>query len=636
MATAMITATVVGQQHLKDEFLSLFAGGFSADGAVSVIVNEDDPQRAVQVVLNPAPPVGIDVIDDVLILVCGATDTSSVRHLADRVWSVIDATPDWQPICLFVLHQSHRADVPQGAGIGALRELESKLDRDPRYYGSHHVSADPRDEVPSLRPLAALQLAIDVVKTPTHVIWDRRAQMFTLTGERALGRAFWLLDQDVDGFLSDAEILLWYNKMIENATEDDVALVKTNLRMIEATQPAFRLLDERGVTLAGFLAVCGSLARDNRTSVVWALLWDSGIHHDGLPYAPDAMERVPVCDGSRVVQLSLNGAKFFTSLYTKRRFAQLRDLWGFTPECPWGQINGMPRAEEELSCATFLKCWKVMARLDPHVVAEFAFYWGYKSDAALLFVSKPTRPQRTQDRDWPTTLEVLVLGGHGCGKSALLKRLQADEEAGGDDHHDGASTMSAAARGPLITALDLQRSGELTTLILREVPETEAFSEWIMHPENMATIDAVVVCFAGCDDNSLDFLYDAVPHLSKHRTLPVVFTLTKADLPFSEVPRKQPPNEVLNKAGFPWCPFATSMHDERLQALGITNDADTLAVTLLDAVFCVEATRLPVVSTARQIRRVVIVGVGVAIVGMVLKRLFGAGRTRGGAGVSNK
>jgi hypothetical protein len=660
MAATMITATVVGQQVLKDDLLCAVAGSMAhvGTGTAEATIAEQD-SGDVRVVVNAAPASGIATVDDLLILVCSFGDQTSVSHLADRAWKFVDQTPYWQPITLMILHGTRASDVASSRGhtgfTGALRELEAKLDRDPRYAGCHHVTLSSERTsatAPNAIVLAeALLVCVDLVKTPTHVVYDRRAESFTLTGERCLRRAFWLLDQDVDGYLSDAEVLLWYNKMFDNATEDDVAVVKKHLKDLEAQAAAVEHgsspqaqqhgdADERstnaacqgrfvnndfGVTVDGFLSVCLVMLREGRASVIWALLGDTGIGHDGNPFPTHSLDRVPFPDQTCCVQLSLNGTRFFAGLYSKRRFVQPTDLWTFTPECPWDAIPGMPTIDNNLDSERFVAAWKTMTVLHPAAVAEFAFFWGYKSDPALLFVVKPTREHRKTERDWPSTLQVAVIGTEGTGKSELLARIGRGAQDGDGAADDVATVLSSTTgrSGPTVVPVTVPYNGEPTTLVLREVPEASAF-QFVNDPTAMAQVDGVLLCFTGSDDFSLDFMYDIVPHLVVHTSLPIALVLTKADLPVSEQPRKVPPPVFLQKHGLPWCPFATSTFDERLEALGIANDVDTLAVTLVDAIHCVDATRVPRVSTARKIRRVFIVATGIAIVGLVVKRLLRA------------
>jgi hypothetical protein len=93
-------------------------------------------------------------------------------------------------------------------------------------------------------------------------------------------------------------------------------------------------------------------------------------------------------------------------------------------------------------------------------------------------------------------------------------------------------------------------------------------------------------------------------------------------VPFSDTPRATSPDAYLAKHGFAWCPFTVSVFPERAQMLGIGNDLDMLPATLVDALHALEVTRVPVVTTARKLRRVLIVTAGIAVVGLGLRRLF--------------
>jgi hypothetical protein len=667
MASSMISAALVAQPQLRDDILIAVSGepGQALHGTTAeATVTEPGTTRTVRVLIDAGVP-DMQAPSDVLMLMCAAGDMASVRSLNDRVWRVMDVTPHWQPVVLAVVHtDATTADQPSATSsfsdasgsmastfVGAVREIEARLERDRRFTGrvdltltedAAHVSTASLGGAEHVMSLPdALHHCVELVKTPTHVIWDRRAEVYTLTGQQALKRAFWLLDQDMDGCLSDAEVILWYNKMFDTASDADVAAVRQHLKDAEAAMNSTGIVDsadaqrsahsgrarfvtDSGVLVDGFLEACRTLLRDGRSAVVWALLWDTGVGHDGLPYAPDTLDRAPFADHTQRVQLSANGSRFFSGLYTSQRGPRVRDLWEFTPECPFHGIPGLAAPADDgsgLSASDFLQGWKALAVFDPRAVIEFAMWWGYKGDPALLFVLKPSVDARESDRDWPSTLRVMVIGSSGCGKSSLLQHLSAPAKVSGGAHEDEGHSTQVGVRGPLVRAITIPRAGTDVTLLLEEVPEADV-RQILASPEAALAYDGAMVCFAPSSDRSMDFLYEVVPELAAYPQLPVTFTLTMTDVPFSDTPRAPAPDAYLAAHGFAWCPFTTSSYPERSQLLGIGNDVDALPATLLETLYNAEVTRVPVVTTARKIRRVLVVTVGIAVVGLTLRRLF--------------
>lgn len=644
-STSLVTVSVVGQQTAKAHFVRAVNGGApAAPECASVTVHDAKNGDDITVQVTAAPSVGITRIDDVLFFVCIENDQGSVRHLADRVWSILDDTPHWQPAYLVVVRPPNAAVHISSGGPslfeGALGELDTKLDRYPRYYGVQRLALDASIVVSSLgsdasassrsglgaTPSGFVTLAemllqtVDVVKAPSHVVWDRRRGSVTITGHRALRRAFWLLDKDADGYLNDVEIQAWHGQMYADSSDDDIDVIKRHLASVQSRGPVGGPIfvdPVRGITPNGFMHVCQAILSEREMTPVWSLLWATGIQHDGLPYTQDDMARVPPQDPARVVQLSHNGLHFFNMLYSPRRFADLMDMWEFVPECPWLGMEGMPAPHSGMTPAEFLSCWRVMAALDPAAVAQFAAHWGYRSDPGALFIERASRDHRDAPHSWPTTLQVLVLGSRWCGKSSLLQRL-------GSPQYEF-DELAPPPSGAAYAVSTVPRDGEDVVLLFRELDESTV-EGFVSDKDTMAAIDLVLLCYSATDSYSFSYIEQLVPMLVRYRNLPLAIAMTKAEQPVEDQLCAESPALFCRRYQLAWPPLVLSVCEAQARNLGLSNDIEALPFTLLDAIMCPDIAQVKSVTVGRLVWRAALVTTAAALLGFGVRKLLGSRR----------
>ena len=461
--------------------------------------------------------------------------------------------------------------------------------------------------------------------------------------------------------------------------------------------------DGRLVTFAGFMTINHHMLGHGQHGAVWNALRSFGIRSPlALPYSKDDMDRVPPsnpngCDddsgGDSVTVLSHNGVQFFRKLYVPKRApnGNLADVWSFTPACPWEGIDGLPqplflddeddddddaaaggRGERHrakggrasvsegggasttsassvgrlvpMSAPDFVACWRYVATLSPATVAEFAFWWGYSGDPALLFVHKSRRGHRQSDADLPNVLNVLVVGSPRCGKSALVQRLtNAPHLFAG--HHANRCMAVRGGRGqtggsqwqhdePLVGLASVAMASsshdalEPTLLVFTEVHDQEAVLVLRDH-RRMDSVDLVLFLIDGSDSYSFSFaahVYDSANVKEQYPSLPCLLVMTRLDLPVREPhpsARSESPAVFCSQRGLLWPPVLTSALSTtgELTSLQSRNAIDDLAQLCCDCIqYPQVAVAVPTALTkARLARRVVIVGIAAVVVIAITK-----------------
>lgn len=307
---------------------------------------------------------------------------------------------------------------------------------------------------------AALQ---DAALCPRHVLWS--GEGLSVVGRKALRRSFWLLDRDNDGVLCEQEQVQLLFALYGSYSTDDIAEVKEFMQRIVnhqvekggadpgAVRDALLTPGTGSMTLMGFFGIAHVMLMEARHKLVWQMLAAHGVQPDGRPYREDDIARaVHVPENGRMrgqfsthqLHLSDAGAAFFASLYHTRPKQRPKDLFIFTPGCPWRAVYGLPDADENsVTVVQFVRCWRFMATVDPAVVAVYARYWDFSGALSSLYVAHPMRRFRhkvsatnqqqssrnkstsdaTSSSSVPPTATFLVLGSGHSGVSSLMQYL---------------------------------------------------------------------------------------------------------------------------------------------------------------------------------------------------------------------
>ena len=558
-----------------------------ADASVDVVVNA--PSGDV-IVATFAGAAALHMCDAVVV-VCNSGSARSVHAAHELVGRGGDDAPALPPRAPIVLLDFGAYDADKHA---LFADMAADLEAVVRYVGSAYLDAEVAGQ-PERAFASLVRITANAVRCPRHVLWA--GQALVEVGRQALRRSFWLLDEDGDGLLDDAEISKWHRTMYGTFSTDDVNTMKAYARNTEAsyiaagtTHARNRLITEDDrVTVLGFLAVCHIMLAEGRHEPLWVMLSAHGVGPDALPYTVDEIERGTALgsgaspasddDGDRtMLHLSSAGTSFFASLYSRQRFTHPSDLFLFTPDCPWANIYGLPHAGEvDLPVHDFISCWRFMAAVDPPVVARFARYWAFAGDIASLFVACRTRPFRRPGEVPPTALW-LVLGSPQCGKTSLMQRI-ADNDSGtvfaDDAHPSGRSAATATVRARI------NNDGDVL-IALRELDEAEV-DGMLADARFMNTVAGVLVCFDASEAYSLSYLSRVYPRLAECPDLPVVLAMCKADLPVvDQLGIAEGPREFCAQRGIMWPPVFTSLSHLRVLPGELLNDIDNLTFVLAE------------------------------------------------------
>ncbi|KEG09666.1 Ras like protein family, member T1 [Trypanosoma grayi] len=446
---------------------------------------------------------------------------------------------------------------------------------------------------------------VNIGLAPPHVIWDTTFHSLTHTGLLALRRAFWLLDKDGDGVLNEEELLTW-QRSVTSASFSTADL--SEMLASESLEAAPMRVDcER------FMIIQEEHLRKGDAVRVWATLFITGLHPDGLPYSWQDLHAIRVSK-VRNTYLSHTAIQFFRNLYRLHRFQDLDDMWDVTPGCPWKHINGFLVARIPLD--KFIEYWKYMALVKRDIVVQYARYWGYKGDTSLLFMLRNARPYREVGETVPNTIQVLVLGAPGCGRRSLMFTLTAGDE---EFREEGRASHETYVR----TTTFFVRNGE------EEVPQTvvyatvpiESVAEVLGNEALEKQVDVVLLCYDGTRvaETTPPIMHayrESTSSPLRCRKLPFIVVMTKAESPATtdtsaEASRLM--EQFCRQHQLLWPPVVTS----------VENPEDSEVVTLNEYMHAVAkepdiAVGNPPVTTVRMIRRAAIVAmVGIVVGGVV-------------------
>ncbi|CCD17581.1 unnamed protein product [Trypanosoma congolense IL3000] len=463
-------------------------------------------------------------------------------------------------------------------------------------------------------------VVVNIGLSPMHIIWNADTKSTTPTGELVLRRAFWLLDKDGDGVLSEEEILAWQRSATSiSFSKSDITELMNDAALSMVTVP---------MGFEDFMAIHKRYLMDGNAEKVWATLHITGLHPNGLPYSWRDINAVRVSKECNTY-LSHNAIQFFRNLYKLRRFHDTDGMWSVTPGCPWLHISGFIKSHVPLD--KFIEYWKYMAVVKREVVIQYALYWGYKGDAALLFQLRRARPYREPGESVPNIITVLVLGSAGCGRRSLIFTLTATDDELYDDQTVPQETYVRT------TTFFVRKGAD-------EVPQTVAYvtvpidsaSSVLENAAHEKQVDAVLLCYDGsCIAKTtppiMEAYLKAVSMPQRCHNLPFIVVATKAEVAVkSEGEHKQALQEMksfCHQHRLLWPPVSTS----------VETPEETEIATVNEYVYAVArepeiAIARPPITPLRLVRRVVIVSLVTVAVGsmtrFLVRKIFGSVRRK--------
>ncbi|XP_076960001.1 mitochondrial Rho GTPase 1-like [Bidens hawaiensis] len=336
---------------------------------------------------------------------------------------------------------------------------------------------------------------------PTAPLFDQESQTLKPRCIRALKRIFILCDHDMDSALNDSELNEFQVKCF-NAPLQPAEIVGVK-RVVQERVPEG--VNDRGLTLTGFLFLHALFIEKGRLETTWAVLRKFGYNDDielCKENLPDLSKKAP----DQSVELTSEAVDFLIGIF--RLFdsnndgalqdSELDELFSTAPESPWDEApykNSVERNEfGDIRLSGFLAQWDLMTLLDPSKSLAYLIYLGYSNDpkTALRVTRKRTLDIKKQLSD-RHVYQCFVFGPKNAGKSTLLSsfvgRLFQNAHGLADSYSYTVNTVD-------------QLRGTKKTLILHEIQEDDV-KQFLSSKDSLAACDVAVFVYDSSDEYSL-------------------------------------------------------------------------------------------------------------------------------------
>lgn len=335
---------------------------------------------------------------------------------------------------------------------------------------------------------------------PTAPLFDQETQTLRPQCVKALKRIFILCDHDKDGALSDAELNDFQVKCF-NAPLQPSEIVGVK-RVVQEKLPEG--VNERGLTLRGFLFLHALFIEKGRLETTWTVLRKFGYNNDirlDDVFLPPSFKRAP----DQSVELTNDAIEYLRGVFNMYdidndgaiRSADVEDLFSTAPDCPWNEGPYKDAAPTTalggLTMEGFLSKWVLMTLLEPAKSVEYLKYVMYGGDAgSAIRLTRRRRTDRKKRQSDRTVYQCLVFGPKKAGKSALLDAFR------GRPFSDSYSANTEERYA--VNVVD-SPSGSKKFLILREIPE-EKVKKLLSDKESLAACDIAIFVYDSSDELS--------------------------------------------------------------------------------------------------------------------------------------
>ncbi|KAH0994813.1 hypothetical protein GBA52_018677 [Prunus armeniaca] len=335
---------------------------------------------------------------------------------------------------------------------------------------------------------------------PTGPLFDQETQTLKDQCVRALKRIFILCDHDRDGALSDAELNDFQVKCF-NAPLQPSEIVGVK-RVVQEKLPEG--VNERGLTLTGFLFLHALFIEKGRLETTWTVLRKFGYNNDirlADELIPSPTKRTP----DQSVEMTNEAIDFLRVTFDvfdsdedgALRPRELDELFSTAPASPFSELPYTDAAERNafggLSLDGFLSQWALMTLLNPASTMENLIYIGYPGDvSSTIRVTRKRRLDRKKQQSERNVFQCFVFGPKKAGKSALLDSFLGRPFS--DNYNPNTEERYA------VNVVD-QPGGIKKTLVLREIPE-DGVSKLLSSKEALAACDIAVFVHDSSDELS--------------------------------------------------------------------------------------------------------------------------------------
>ncbi|GAV63169.1 EF_assoc_1 domain-containing protein/EF_assoc_2 domain-containing protein/Miro domain-containing protein [Cephalotus follicularis] len=322
---------------------------------------------------------------------------------------------------------------------------------------------------------------------PTAPLFDQESQTLKPRCVRALKRIFILCDHDRDGALSDAELNDFQVKCF-NAPLQPSEIVGVKRVVQDKLEEG---VNERGLTLTGFLFLHALFIEKGRLETTWTVLRKFGYNNEiklADELIPSSFKRFP----DQSVELTNEAIEFLKGIYelfdsdsdNNLRPLEVEDLFSTAPESPWNEAPYNDAAEKTalggLSLDGFLSMWALMTLLEPARSVENLIYIGYSGDPSLAVrVTRRRRLDRKKQQSERNVFQCFVFGPRNAGKSSLLNSFL------GRPFSD---TYTSTTEDRYAVHIVDQPGGTKKTLVLREI-SADGVADLLTNKESLAACD---------------------------------------------------------------------------------------------------------------------------------------------------
>ncbi|KAG9441791.1 hypothetical protein H6P81_017645 [Aristolochia fimbriata] len=335
---------------------------------------------------------------------------------------------------------------------------------------------------------------------PTAPLFDQETQTLKPRCVKALKRIFILCDNDRDGALSDVELNKFQVRCFNAPLQlSEIVGVK---KVVQEKLPDG--VNERGLTLTGFLFLHALFIEKGRLETTWTVLRKFGYDND-IKLRDDLIPAIFKRAPDQSVELTSEALDFLKGTFDMfdvdrdgfLRPAELEDLFSTAPESPWNEVPYKDTAEKSalggLSLDGFLSEWALMTLLDPASALANLIYIGYAGDPASAFhITKRRRLDRKRQQSQRNVFQCYVFGPKSAGKSTLLNSFI------GRPFLD---RYTATTHERFTVNVVDQLGGAKKTLVMREIPENEV-RKLLSNKESLSACDIAVFIYDSSDEDS--------------------------------------------------------------------------------------------------------------------------------------
>ncbi|XP_058774841.1 mitochondrial Rho GTPase 1-like [Vicia villosa] len=334
---------------------------------------------------------------------------------------------------------------------------------------------------------------------PTNPLYDKESKTLKPRCIRALKRVFILCDHDKDGALSDVELndfqVKCFNAPFQPREISDVKTVANTFLS--------KGVDERGLTLAGFLCLHTLFVEKGPLETIWTVLRKFGYNNDmkladdlipPLKHAPD-----------QSVELTNKAIDFLKTIFDEfdgdsdkvLQPSELEELFSTAPESPWIE-NPYKDALGRNACGgisvdSFLSEWALMTLLNPTFSMENLVYIGYPGDpSSALRVTRRRHEDRQKQHSERNVLQCFVFGPMQTGKSALLN------SSIGRPYIEAVNSTDEDRYA--VHVIDISRENK-KYLVMREISES-GVTKLLANKKSLASCDIAVFVHDRFDESS--------------------------------------------------------------------------------------------------------------------------------------